>query len=295
MSYLFFIDESGHDHKNCPYEVRGGIAIHASSLWSFIQQFKDLEIAAFGVELSDFGIEPKGSHLLEKKRFKYAKQGEVLEPPARRKHAQAFLNHGRTKTSPSEIEFRAFGQACIELARGVFQLLESHKAKIFAAVVPRSTKKPQTFQAEEYLRKDQVFLLERYFNFVSSKSDTGLLVFDETDRSADRSFIRQIERYFTKTAQGRLRATAIVPVPMFVSSDLTKAIQAADICIYALNWGFRTPKGMNADVRLEIAEEFSAWIVKLQASGKTVDASGTHPWYGVIYVPEPFGAASIVK
>ena len=21
MSYLFFMDESGHDHKNCPYEV----------------------------------------------------------------------------------------------------------------------------------------------------------------------------------------------------------------------------------------------------------------------------------
>jgi hypothetical protein len=54
MSYLFFIDESGHDHRNCPYEVRGGIVIHASKLWSFIQQFRDLEIAAFGVELAEF-------------------------------------------------------------------------------------------------------------------------------------------------------------------------------------------------------------------------------------------------
>ena len=78
MSYLFFIDESGHDHKNCPYEVRGGIVIHAARLWSFIQQFRDLEIASFGVELADFGIELKGSHLLEKKRFRYARQGEIL-------------------------------------------------------------------------------------------------------------------------------------------------------------------------------------------------------------------------
>jgi hypothetical protein len=27
MSYLFFMDESGHDHRNTPYEVRGGVAI----------------------------------------------------------------------------------------------------------------------------------------------------------------------------------------------------------------------------------------------------------------------------
>jgi hypothetical protein len=32
LSYLFFLDESGHDHKNCPYEVRGGIVLHASKL-----------------------------------------------------------------------------------------------------------------------------------------------------------------------------------------------------------------------------------------------------------------------
>jgi Protein of unknown function (DUF3800) len=289
MSYLFFIDESGHDHKNCPYEVRGGVVIHASSLWSFIQQFRDLEIASFGVELADYGIELKGSHLLEKKRFKWAAQGEVLDDVARRKHAQAFLNRGRTKTQQSEIEFRAFVQACIEMCRGVFRLLQAHDAKVFAAVVPRSTRKPGTFQAEEYLRKDQVYLLERYFNFVSSKNETGLLVFDETDRSADRSFIRQIERYFMKTAPGRFRATSIVPFPMFVSSDLTKAIQAADICIYALNWGFRVPRGMDAEIREEIAKEFSAWISTLQASGKTVDGEGTYPWYGVVYVPQPFG------
>jgi hypothetical protein len=28
MSWLLFLDESGHDHKNTPYEVRGGFAIH---------------------------------------------------------------------------------------------------------------------------------------------------------------------------------------------------------------------------------------------------------------------------
>lgn len=33
MSYLLFLDESGHDHKVAPYEVTGGVAIHVSKLW----------------------------------------------------------------------------------------------------------------------------------------------------------------------------------------------------------------------------------------------------------------------
>jgi hypothetical protein len=50
-------------------------------------------------------------------------------------------------------------------------------------------------------------------------------------------FVRQIERYFTKTQTGRNRTTWIVPVPMFVASDMTMAVQAADLAIYCVNWG----------------------------------------------------------
>ena len=32
MAWLFFIDESGHDHRNTPYEVRGGLAMHVGQL-----------------------------------------------------------------------------------------------------------------------------------------------------------------------------------------------------------------------------------------------------------------------
>lgn len=295
MSFLFFIDESGHDHRNCPYEVRGGIVLHARKLWPFVQDFRVLEEACFGTELGIFGVEVKGSRLLEKKRFKHASQGELLDDTARRKHATGFLHRGTSHGSPTEIEFRAFGQACLELCRGVFRLLKAYDGKIFAAVVPRSTKKPPTFEAVEYLRKDQVFLLERYFNYTASKNETGLLVFDETDRTADGNFIRQIERYFTRTAQGRFRSTSIVPVPIFVSSDLTRAIQAADICIYALNWGYRGVKMMDSDARPEIQDEFESWIRTLQASGKTMSGESEHRWYSIVYVPEPFGETQIDK
>jgi len=37
MSWLLFIDESGHDHRTLPLETRGGVAIHIGKLWGFVQ------------------------------------------------------------------------------------------------------------------------------------------------------------------------------------------------------------------------------------------------------------------
>lgn len=54
MSYLLFMDESGHDHRNLPYEVRGGVAFHAKRLWPFIQALQAAEVAAFGGHLHAF-------------------------------------------------------------------------------------------------------------------------------------------------------------------------------------------------------------------------------------------------
>jgi hypothetical protein len=41
MSWLLFCDESGHDHKNTPLEVRGGIAIKTNKIWDFVQAFAE--------------------------------------------------------------------------------------------------------------------------------------------------------------------------------------------------------------------------------------------------------------
>lgn len=242
------------------------------------------------MRLSEFKIEIKGSFLLDRKRFRWASQGELLDDIARRKHCISFLNKGLQHASPNEIEFRAFGQGCLTFARAVFALLRTHDVRIFASVVPASVQKPETVEAEDYLRKDLVFLLERYFNFIAPKDETGLLVFDETDAQADRKFIRQIERYFTRTQRGRFRVNSIVPVPIFVESGLSRAVQAADLCIYAINWGFRLPtRGMDAAVRNEIADEFGPWLLSSQAEGRFVDEVGPHSWYSIVYVPAPYG------
>ncbi|MEO8494181.1 MAG: DUF3800 domain-containing protein [Planctomycetota bacterium] len=259
MSWLFFLDESGHDHQAMPYEVRGGIAIHVSQLWPFIRATQRLELDCFGCELHLYQKEIKGSTLLNRKRFRLAQQGSQMAAEERRKHCRSFLTKGLEKKPPTRDEFTAYGQACIEMASGIFQLLDDHQAVLLASAIPGNVRKPLSAEADEYLRKDHVFLFERFFYLLERKQEHGILVMDEVDKTEDRRFVRRMERYFTKTENGRYRTTWIVPTPFFVSSDMTYAVQAADLCIYCVNWGFRLASiGMNAHARNEIADTFGA-------------------------------------
>jgi hypothetical protein len=83
MAWLLFLDESGHDHQQMPYEVRGGIAIQDSQLWPFTRAVQRLEHAAFGCSLHDFQKELKGSNLLDRKRFRFANQAVSFARTAR--------------------------------------------------------------------------------------------------------------------------------------------------------------------------------------------------------------------
>ena len=66
MAWLLFLDESGHDHKQMPYEVRGGITLQDSQLWPFAQAMLRLERDAFGCSLAEYRKELKGSTLLDR-------------------------------------------------------------------------------------------------------------------------------------------------------------------------------------------------------------------------------------
>jgi hypothetical protein len=290
MSYLLFMDESGHDHKNAPHEVRGGVALHAGKLWAFIQAMQMLQESAYGCLLHHYGVEIKGRQILARDRFRWAAQDPPLDDVARRKHAVAFLDKTKAHGAPSRIEFTAMGQASLKMARGIFDLLRTHEAVLFAAAVP-GVKRPRTYEAVEYLRKDQVFLLERYFYFLELKKETGLIVMDESDKMEDRRFVGRMERYFSKTATGRYRTTWIVPAPFFVSSDMSYAIQAADVCIYCVNWGYRMlSSGMSAPVRREIQEEFGPALGQLQFDGEGCREGKVFRTKGVVYVPDPYAA-----
>lgn len=284
MSWLLFLDESGHDQRTMPYEIHGGFAIHASKLWPFISAVRTLEQSVFGAYLHQYGSELKGCKLLAKDRFKWDQQGPKMDEAARRKHALNFLNSSQQGRSPRRDEFTAYGQACLAMAEGVIQLLHSHDAKLFAAAIPRQPR-PATLPAE-MLRKDLVFLLERYFYFLESRREMGLLVMDGSDKQADRKLVRRMERYFTQTMPGRERTQWIVPAPLFVESDMAYGVQAADLCIYSLNWGWRLPN-MTEPTRPEI-EPFVRLLENIIWRGEGYRDGKVFKTHGTVYVPDPY-------
>lgn len=289
MSWLFFLDESGHDHKHLPLEVRGGVAIHAKKLWSFIQAWQRLEQDAFGVRLSQYEKEAKGMKLLDKDRMRWANQSEQLSGADRRKFAKVFLERGKQNVPPRRIEFTAYGQACVEMARGAFELLSSHEARLFACAIPRGVKPPKDFKQVDFLRKDHVFLFERFYYFLEAQHEHGLVVMDESDKDLDKTFVQKMESYFMKTATGRNRSYWIVPAPLFVSSEMTVAVQAADICLYCINWGFRpTSWGVDLETRQEIAREFGPKLIRIQWEGDAYKDGTVFRTRGIVLVPDPY-------
>lgn len=282
------MDESGHDHRTMPYEVRGGFAISAEKLWPFVRALQALERECFGIRLALYGKELKGSKLLDKDRFKWADQGRPMNPEERGKHSRRFLDAGQKKRRPSRDDFTAYGQACLEMARGSFELLRSHEAVVFAAAIPRGVEKPIRGETAQYLRKDHVFLLERFFYFLEERQASGLLVLDETDKNEDLRFVRRLESYFTRTQPGRYRSNRIVPVPLFVASDMAYPIQIADLVIYCVNCGFRLIADMDNENRAEISEEFEPWLRELQYRGQNYRDGKEFYSYGIFLVRDPY-------
>jgi hypothetical protein len=132
--------------------------------------------------------------------------------------------------------------------------------------------------------------LERFFYFLEEQKQNGLLVMDAVEKNRDRKFVRQLEAYFTKTATGRYRTQWVVPTPFFVSSDMAYPVQAADLCIYCVNLGFRLPsQGMDEPVREDIRIEFRDWLHELQYHGQGYRDGKVFERWGIFFVPNPCG------
>ncbi|GAA5483990.1 hypothetical protein Hsar01_03227 [Haloferula sargassicola] len=285
------MDESGHDHRQMPYEVRGGFALAEHKLWPLLQDAGSLELECFGARLVDYGSEIKGSKLLKKDRFKHAAQDEPLDPESRRHLCRGYLQAGLDRRSPKRDQFTAYGQASLAMADGIFDLLERHGARVFASAVPRGAANPPPGTTPlEILRKDHTFLLERFFYFLEMERQCGILVMDEVEEKYDRRFVRKLEQYFTKTAKGLQRAKWIVPSPFFVSSSMALPVQMADVVIYALNWGYRRPGEMDAPDRPEIAARYGRRINSLKWRGDGYDGVKTYRSFGIVCVPDLYEA-----
>jgi len=289
MSWLLFMDESGHDHRNMPMEVRGGVAIHSSKIWPFIKDWNMARSEIFGKEFIELGGEIKGSKLLGKKRFQWADQLPRLDDFTRRKGVRRFLTVQHQKTSPKRLDFSAYGQASILMAERIFDLLFRHEAVLFSSIIPRGVKPPENFQYGHYLRKDHVFLQERYFYFLEAKKEHGLFVMDQTEKQQDKRFVKQLQNYYVNTQTGISRTQWIIPSPLFVDSEMSVGVQAADLCLYCINWGFRLRFwNFNGPMRQEIADKFGARLNSLQFKGDAYREGNVYANYGIVYVPDPF-------
>jgi hypothetical protein len=97
-----------------------------------------------------------------------------------------------------------------------------------------------------------------------------------------------MHRYFTQTMAGRQRTAWIVPSPFFVESDMAYGVQAADLCIYCLNWGWRLGN-MTEATRKEI-EPFCWLLDKCIWSGEGYRDGKVFKTWGTVYVPDPYEA-----
>ena len=244
MSFFLFLDESGHDRKQAPYEVLAGIAVEDRDLWNLIAEVQDSEVAFFGGRQTDGELEIKGNKLLKRKTFDFARQGDPI-PPERRTELVANLlrkgrearEAGRAHSGETREELTALGQAKIAFVENLLELCARYRVAVFGSVVNRDAPRPQG----SFLRKDYAFLFERFYEFLEEQpgSPMGVAVFDELEQTQCHFLIDQMATYFRETLTGRMRASRIVPEPFFVRSHLTTGVQIADIVAYIINWGVR--------------------------------------------------------
>lgn len=236
MAYFLFVDESGHDLLPSPAEVIAGVAIEDKDLWNFILDIKSLEMRCFGMRYPKHK-EIKARSFLTRAVFRKSKRLPDFKEEERQTLAKFCLENG---PESKERHIVALEQAKLAYVTGALEICSRFRCKVFATI---NEVKLQHVSESELLPKNYVYLFERFYYFLESKSALGCLVFDEFDKAQSHLLIERIESYFKKTLKGRQRSSLIIPEPFFVHSDLTTGIQIADFVAYIISWGFRLEKG----------------------------------------------------
>lgn len=264
MAWLLFIDESGTDGRDSPYEVLAGFAIEDRQLWPLIQELKAAQEKHFGLRLFDaYGAEAKAKKLIKAKTFRLA-QGDTIGLPERAELARMALEDG---AGVHGAQLRALAQSKLAYVGEAFDLCRRHGAVAFASILPQE----KVRAAFDFMRKDYSFLFERFFHFLNGGPEVprpmGGIVFDEVEKMASQRLLVQMERYFLHTNNGRTRSRLIIPEPLFVHSDLTTMVQMADLLAYVISWSVRL-NGMTQPARPELAP-FARQVLRLRYHAAT--------------------------
>ena len=234
MAYLLFIDESGQDRQESPYEVLAGAAIHDTQFWDFVQRVQAAEERFFGSRVTLGPRELKARKLLNTQTFRQASWLPHIPLQERAELAGAAIADGASATRE---QITALAQAKIDYCRFIIEQCATHAVRLFASIVERESPYP----AGTGLRKDYAYLFERFFYFLDAQQEHErvLVIFDELERSQAHLLSGQMSTYFADTRTGQTRAQRIIPEPLFVHSELTTGIQVADLVAYTISWNVR--------------------------------------------------------
>jgi hypothetical protein len=247
MAFFLFVDESGHDHGESPYEVLAGVTVEDKDLWNLIDEIKRLEVEAFGLLYTREKEEIKGKRILKRKVFRHAAQMGAIDADRRRELARELILDGTAVTME---RVTALAQAKLWFVREVLDLCLRFRCNTFASIVAPDARRP----AASVLRKDYAYLFQRFYYFLEDRGRDaqGIVVFDELEKVQSKILLGQMEEYFLRTANGRQRARQVIPQAFFVHSDLTTMIQVADLVAYITSWAFRIPGKLDAPARQEL-------------------------------------------
>jgi hypothetical protein len=285
---LLFVDESGHDHGEMPCEVLAGVAIAEDYLWNLVKAIRAAEKEHFGGSVRElFTEERKAKKLLKRKRFKEAQRDIDIPPAECLRLAHSLLQKGKASrgtpdSHPTFLEIVAFSRKVIDFVREVLTIAAGFNVRVFASVVAADAPRAE----EDKLRKDYVYLFERYFYFLEQfpLRERGLIVFDELDKAQSHILLQQMAAYFLGHSTGMYRSSRIVPEPFFVHSDLTTGVFFADLAAYILGWGWRR-RDMPQPAREEL-RPFAAQLHNMQFHGEKPKPDGSGVWqlHGIHYM-----------
>jgi hypothetical protein len=149
VAFLLFVDESGHDGKDSPYEVLAGIAVEDKDLWNLISNLNDLEEKLFGLRFSRAIDEIKGKIFLKKKVFRHLEYSVEVEAADRVMLTKECLENGAMNHSPKHL--KALAQSKILFVEKALELCARFRCKAFASIVDQNAPRSEF---ATMLRKD---------------------------------------------------------------------------------------------------------------------------------------------
>lgn len=292
---LLFIDESGHDRSGTPCEVLAGVTVAEDDLWNMVRAIRSAEKDHFGGYVRElWSEEVKAKKLLKRSRFNEAQRPDLIPASDCLRLANRLLLKGKAAkgqptNTPTFVEIVAFSRQVLKFVHAVLDIAASFNVQVIASIVDPNAPRPEPGR----LRKDYVYLFERYFYFLETLPlrDRGLIVFDELDKSLSHGLLQQMAAYFLGTETGRYRSSRIVPEPFFVHSELTTGVFLADLVAYIVGWGWRLGR-MTQPVRSEMLP-YAAKVHGMQFHGAKPKPTGEGSWplYGIVYLDDLRGQA----